>query len=45
MSQGLTDNAYTDKQILFKYQTLPVDEDKVSYSLLTGAEYLLVYYN
>ena len=34
MAQGLTDNAYTDKQILHKYQTLPIDEDKVKVNVL-----------
>ena len=29
MSVGLTQNAFTDKNILYKYQQLEIDEDKV----------------
>ena len=29
MSVGLTQNAFTDKNILYKYQQLEIDDDKV----------------
>ena len=29
MSVGLTQNAFTDKNILYRYQELDIDEDKV----------------